>query len=900
MLNLPVDRPRATLAAALLLVLLCALGLPRLSINSDTRVFFSDGNVNRTQLDAFDARYNSGVNLFLALHAQEGTVLTRERLDVFAALTEAAWALPYATRVEGITNAVHVTSDAESIVIGDMYEPGSDEPVAAAAERITADSLLAGRLIATDRRTAAINITFDYPLASSAVTDEILSATKAMVEASGARAAGLEAWYAGRVASSNAFAVAGRRDLTTLLPVSFVAILGLLIVLIRSARAATALFLTAALAAASALGIAGWAGLQLNAATAHTATVIIALGVASLSHLVLLTRRILRRGARLESAIIEALRSDVRPIALTLGTTCIGFLSLNSADAPPFREMGTFVAIGALFCLALGVTALPALLYLWRVPAGSSSPFIAETIARSTGWILAHRSALLIGTPLAVAVAALGMTQITINDTFPDYFDESFDFRTHTDRIEDHLTGLEVVEFDIGNGRSDGIFEKTYIDRLERFEGWLTRQDKVVHVASILETFRRINQHMTDGRPQSRVVPRDRATLAQYMLLYEISLPPGLDLTNAVTVDKARSRMTVIMHRATTRDVRELRERAEAWWNDPPRDGIQAAGTGLAVMFAYLSSLNVNSMIGGTALALILISGILLGAFRSVRYGLISLVPNLLPGVIAFGLWGYVVGEVGVAVSVVGAMALGIIVDDTIHLIWRYRQARKEGATPEEAVAAMFAIVGEPMLMSSVVLVVGFAMLAVSGFHITSSTGILTAAMIGFALLTDWFMLPPLLIAVDRALAAFEKQAMPEARPDLALEAGAAQPLLFRQAALGAKDDADALERLVQMGGAIVPLLIEALDHPGIDTRLTAARALARIGDRRAIDPLIRNLVADRAGGRALSEAERAALRQSLFSFDDPRVRDLLPPDERGVPAPIPQLDRDRPATDHA
>lgn len=893
MLDLPVDRPRATLAAALLLAVLCAIGLPRLSINSDTRVFFSDSNVNRNLLDAFDARYDSSVSLFLALHAEEGEVLTRERLDVIAALTEAAWTLPYATRVDSITNAVHLTSDADSIAVEDMYDPKGSIPIPVVAERIASDSLLAGRLIAADRRTAAINIAFDYPVASSAVTEEILSATKAMVEASGARAAGLEPWYAGRVASSNAFATAGRRDLTTLLPVSFAVIYGLLIVLMRSFRAASALFLTAALAAVSSLGIAGWAGLQLNAATAHIATVIMALGVASLSHLVLLTRRILRRGARLQSAILEALRSDIWPIALTLGTTSIGFLSLISADAPPFREMGIFVAIGALFCLAYGVTFLPALLYAFRLPTGDSRSAVGQAVAASTGWVVDHRTRLLIAMPLASAVAALGIMLISINDTFPDYFDESFDFRTHTDLIEDNLTGLEVLEFDIGNGKPEGIFDPAYVARLEQFEDWLRHQDKVVHIASILETFRRLNRHMTDGRPESAIVPRDRATLAQYMLLYELSLPPGLDLTNAVTVDKSRSRMTVIMHRATTRDVRELRERAEAWWGESPRDGIQAAGTGLAVMFAYLSSLNVSSMVGGTALALVLISSILLAAFRSVRYGLISLVPNLLPGVIAFGLWGYFVGEVGVAVSVVGAMALGIIVDDTIHLIWRYQQARKEGAAPEEAVAAMFSIVGEPMLVSSIVLVIGFAMLAVSGFHITSSTGILTAGMIGFALLTDWFLLPPLLIAVDKGFPAVAGSPSPQSAGDLSGEV-AAPPLLFRQAALGAADDAETLDRIVQMGSAVVPTLIDALDHPRSAVRLMAASALARIGDGRAIEPLIRTLLADRDDNRALSAAERAALRQSLFSFDDPRVRNLLPGDwDAAAPAgSLPGRDR--------
>ena len=119
----------------------------------------------------------------------------------------------------------------------------------------------------------------------------------------------------------------------------------------------------------------------------------------------------------------------------------------------------------------------------------------------------------------------------------------------------------------------------------------------------------------------------------------------------------------------------------------------------------------------------------------------------------AFGVWGYLVGQVGVAVSVVGAITLGIIVDDTIHLTWRYREARREGASPIDAAGAVLGKVGEPMLISSLVLIAGFLILSVSGFHITSSTGALVAMIIGFALFLDWFLFIPVLIIIENALA---------------------------------------------------------------------------------------------------------------------------------------------------
>ena len=736
---------------SVLLLIICAAGATRLSINADTRVFFSDSNENRRSLDLFETRYASSVNLLVVLHASDGDLFTEDRLAALTQLTEDAWTLPYATRVESIINASHISSDQEGIIIAETGALDVAGSAAAARDRVMSDNLLVGRLVAEDGKTAAINIVVDYPMNSSAATGEILAAAKAMVAATPATQSGLEAWYGGRVASSNAFSTASKRDLTTLIPLTFLMFLVLLILLMRSPTIACSLFATAVCAAASSLGLAGWMGLQINAATAHVPTIIIALGVASLSHLAISTRRHILAGMPQPDAVAQALRTDARPISLTLGTTCIGFLTLNAADAPPFREMGLLVALGAVFCLFYGLVLLPALLRSLPIRVQPSHGFISHMIQTATDFSVVRRRPLVLALPLLSVLAMGGIMKIIIDDTFPDYFDERFEFRRHADLIEEHLTGLEVIEFDIGGNAENAIYDAGYIEKVAQFEQWLDEQPKITHVSSILEIYRRLNQHLTDGRLESRVVPGDREALAQYILLYEMSLPMGQALNNAITVDKSRSRVTAIMRGASTADVRALRERAEVWLSETPSVDVTGTGTGLAVMFAYLSSLNVESMIGGTAMALVLISSILILAFRSIFYGAISLAPNLLPGAIAFGLWGYLVGEVGVAVSVVGAMTLGIIVDDTIHIIWRYREARANGADPDVAAREMFAKVGEPMLISSLVLIAGFSILSVSGFHITSSTGILVAGTIVFALILDWFFLAPLLILIDNA-----------------------------------------------------------------------------------------------------------------------------------------------------
>jgi predicted RND superfamily exporter protein len=167
-------------------------------------------------------------------------------------------------------------------------------------------------------------------------------------------------------------------------------------------------------------------------------------------------------------------------------------------------------------------------------------------------------------------------------------------------------------------------------------------------------------------------------------------------------------------------------------------------------MFANIGSRNIKSMLLGTTIALVMISMILIFAFRSIKIGLISLLPNLVPAALGFGLWGLFVGEVGLALSVVTGMTLGIVVDDTVHFLSKYLRARREGGlNSADAVVYAFSTVGRALVITSFVLIAGFLVLALSSFELNSGMGLLTAIVIAFALLADFLLLPPLLMKFE-------------------------------------------------------------------------------------------------------------------------------------------------------
>jgi predicted RND superfamily exporter protein len=229
-----------------------------------------------------------------------------------------------------------------------------------------------------------------------------------------------------------------------------------------------------------------------------------------------------------------------------------------------------------------------------------------------------------------------------------------------------------------------------------------------------------------------------------------MSLPYGLDLNNQIDIDKSATRMNVTVENLTTNELLNLETLGRQWLAENAPESMQTEGASPAIMFANIGKRNMRSMLSGTVLALIFISLILIVAFRSVSIGLISLIPNLLPAAAAFGVWAMIIGEVGLALSVVVSMTLGIVVDDTVHFLSKYLRARREkGLGTDDALRYAFSTVGTALWVTTIVLVAGFSVLAFSTFKMNSGMGLLTAITIALALIIDFLFLPPLLMKLQ-------------------------------------------------------------------------------------------------------------------------------------------------------
>ncbi len=365
-------------------------------------------------------------------------------------------------------------------------------------------------------------------------------------------------------------------------------------------------------------------------------------------------------------------------------------------------------------------------------------------------WVVWNRKALLPVSAIVIAMSAALVPLNKVNDESVKYFDSRSEFRQAADFMEARISGMTNISIAVKTNESQGIADPVFLKAIGDFSQWLRDQPEADHVATLSDVYKRLNKNMHADDQSYYTLPLDRELAAQYLLLYEMSLPYGLDLNNQVNVDKSSIKMVVTVDNLGSVELVDLENRIYAWFaQHAPQYEVVASSPSL--MFAHIGETNMASMLSTLPVTLILISALMIFALRSLRLGLISVVPNMAPAIIGFGLWALLSGEINLGLSVVVTLTLGIVVDDSVHFLSKYQRARLQGQSAEQAVRYAFHTVGRALWITTVVLVAGFSVLAMSSFRLNADMGQLSALVIFIALVVDFIFLPALLMKFDTA-----------------------------------------------------------------------------------------------------------------------------------------------------
>ncbi|NKB65204.1 MAG: MMPL family transporter [Gammaproteobacteria bacterium] len=747
----------ATLMISLIIAVSAAFGGQFLSFTNDYRVFFSGENTHLMAFEDLQNTFSKNDNVLFVIAPDDRKVFTPETLAAIADITERAWETPYSIRVDSLSNYQHTEAEGDDLIVADLYEePESmtQEDLDRVKEIAVNEPFLVHRLIAKDAGVGAINITVELPGINEATEGpEVVAHVRELREYVRQTYPNLKVYMTGIVMINHAFQEASLYDMTNLVPAAFVLILVLVLLQLRGLTGTFATFVTIILSILSAMGMAGWLGIRLTPPSMSAPTIILTLAVANCVHILASWLQVyFHKGIDKRSAMSESIKINFVPVFLTTATTAIGFLSLNFSDSPPFGDLGNISAMGVTFAWLYSKTLLPALVTMLPVTGKKREPSGTKLMNNTADWVIKNRRILMPVMSIIIIGLIAFIPKNQLNDVFVNYFDDRIEFRTDTDFVLENLTGMYFIDYAPNAEESGGVSNPEFLNQVALFADWLREQPEVIHVNTLTDVFKRLNRSMHGDDQSWYKLPDQREMAAQYLLLYEMSLPYGLDLNNQIDVDKQRTRLSATLETLSTSQTLALEERISDWMKANTAE-IHTTGASPTIMFSHIGMRNIVSMLGGTAFALVAISMLLILALASLRYGLLTLIPNVAPAAMAFGFWGLVDGEIGLGLSVVAAMTLGIVVDDTIHFMTKYLRARREqGMEAIEAVRYAFSTVGVALWTTSVALASGFLILATSPFALNAEMGLLVAIVIMFALVVDFLLLPALLIRFDSFL----------------------------------------------------------------------------------------------------------------------------------------------------
>ena len=739
---------------SLLLTLAFGAGMTKLRFSDDARDFFAPEDPLRQALELVHSAYSNDRTALVAFAPVSGNVFEVSTLSAMQDFTRKAWRLPHVRRVDSLTNFQHVESRPGEILVHDLVRNVQNLTAAQWLELRSvalAEPLLLKRLVSPSGHVAAVAIGVAIPGRSADEKAETVKALRGLVEQTRLDHPQLKIYTAGELLLDHTYAELAQKDVVTLVPLMYAFIFGTMMLLLRSLNGVVATLVVLTFGLVTSLGAAGLLGIKLTVVSVTAPTILMTITVANCMHMVLSVVQKMGRGESQRDAVKHATLANLPLILVACGTDVLGFFTMCLSDVVPFVDFGIVLGLGSLSVLLFSATLLPALLVVLPLKGRPGLASQGEWLGNMAAKLAQHRRWIFAAALLVNGAALWSLMQNRLEDNFVNYVSKDVEFRRDADFISGQLTGVHEVVYSLPASGPGEVGHPEYLNHLARLSEWLRLQPEVFNVTSLSDVVKRIHRTMSENDPAAYTIPQQPNAAAQMLQLFELSLPPGLELNDQIRIDRSASKLSVIVREMPSTELLAFERKVQAWMAAELPAYMRAKGTGLSLMFSNLSERNVASTVQGYLLQILLISLVIGVVLRSIRLGLISMLPNVIPSLIAFGVWGGMVGHVGLSVAVVAVLTYGIIVDDTIHSIFKYHHARKSlKCNAPEAIRYAYSTSGLSVLLTGLMLVAGFLALTLSNFDINADLGLMSALTIGVAAVVDLLLLPPLLMAFDK------------------------------------------------------------------------------------------------------------------------------------------------------
>jgi predicted RND superfamily exporter protein len=691
--------------------------------------------------------------------------------------------VPYVEDVTSLYNVRNTRGDGDRLITDDLLEPfpTSDAEIADIKKRAMSSHFYRDLLISQDGKMTTIIIETDAyshageksislddefsdgfddeptenqtPKAflSDQENHELLEAVKDITNRY--REEGLNIYVAGSPAVNNELKAQMRSDIQKFMRITFLIILIFLFVVFRRVSAVFYPLMVILLSLLTTVGTMAWAGTMFKLPTQIVPSLLLAVSVGATVHILSIFFDRFNENGDKKEALSYTLGHSGLAIAMTSITTAIGVGSFAGSEVAPISDLGIFASLGVMVSLFLTLTLLPALLSITKLkPKAKSEAGKIDLFMQKLALVpVKHTKSVLMGSFIVVAIALVAATQVKLSHNPLKWFQPDNINRVSTEVIDEKMNGTVTIEVVVDTGRENGWVDPEKLKKLNEFSTKLEQyRDDYTHigkVVSLATIVKETNRALHENQEVYYTIPTDANLVSQELLLFENS--GSDDLEDVVDSQFSKARITIKMPWTDTIEAVNVLEfvKTEA---EKTFEGDRVETTGMIPLLINTFSHAVHSSVWSYFMAAIAISLMMILILGSVRIGLLSMVPNLAPIIVGLLLMYIAKIPLDMFTLLIGSIAIGLVVDDTIHFMHNFRRYYLESNSASQAIEQTFFTTGKAMLITTIVLSLGFFAYLAANMISVQNFGLLTGSVIIFALLADLLLAPALMVMVAK------------------------------------------------------------------------------------------------------------------------------------------------------
>ena len=735
------------------MILTCILGsgIFKTTFDSSLSALLSQSDPYLNELEELDRTFPSNGEIRFAFVAnRNNSVFDRKILLAISDLTEKFTLIP---KVQGITTILDYTSpETQRRLFSKSIDDLSDSEITEISRVAKNERFLTTNLLSSDARLTFAIIGVNTREANNTERLEIADSILALKDQLRSLHPSVKILANSDVILEKASQQDMVDDLTKLMPLVILLCVGVICYCFKSLSIGACILTHVAFTIICTVGALGFFGLSFNNISVIAPLVVVIISVANSVHIISIFKQGLHQSKKAVSAMIYSMQSNLRPVSLAAITTAIGFTSLSMSSSPAIQDFGRIVSVGIGFAYLLTIFMLPFMLV--RI---SNFPSVSEDIRvnflqpqlRSVIKFGSNNDKMIFSVCTALAIVTfilLPLNQTDFNRL--DFIASESDIREYYDVVEESMNRGLGLSYAIETDIEDRAIDPLFLERADEFTNWLSDQEEIESVISIIEVIKTINRIINDNDEKKYSIPLEIQTNANYLNAYKTVEDNFLPLDRFIDADYSAITITVNAKEMTNQQMINLDQKITKEFSENFPSASLIHGSGV-LLFARMDELVTIELLQGYSISLLLITICLTLGFRSIYYGFLSVIPNLLPATMVFGFWALLVGQLDPFVMMLFSISIGLVVDDTVHILSHYLENRRDGITKASAIENSIITAGPALTITTMVLALGTTVLIFANTLYFQQSAKLLVPIVVLALLLDLLYLPSILRRFD-------------------------------------------------------------------------------------------------------------------------------------------------------